>query len=294
MNPSGSTQACLVIGGLRLLLRSHSASAAFRLRPYYRPFVTGAGAQPADADFSVCPHDASLRPDPHAETTWEEETWRLDETPERRLQLWLRTEDGRLQAAADLAPNAGSGRLYLQPAPAGRRPPFALTHPCDHILLTTLLAHRHGGMLHAGAARLDGAAWVFCGHSGAGKTTLTRAWHEAGATLINDDRVILRMQGDAAFAGAAPWHGVESRVTPGLHPLRGLCFLRQGAEDILTPLSSTEAAGRLSGATFLPLFLKDGVPRVLTTWSRILATVPAYELTFTATARSLALCRRSA
>lgn len=222
---------------------------------------------------------------------WEEDLWRLCALPDGRLRMDLRDETGGRQLAADMAADGSEGRLFLQQQPNQAKPPFVLTHPVDHVVLMTLLAHAGGAMLHASAVAIDDEAWVFCGRSGAGKTTIARAWREAGAVLLNDDRVMLRMIAGQPFAAAAPWHGVERTVTPGLWRLRGLAFLKQAPVDRLSRLPASEAATRLSAATFLPLFLADGVPFVLNTWNRLLAAVPAYELAFTPGASSMELCR---
>jgi hypothetical protein len=54
------------------------------------------------------------------------------------------------------------------------------------------LLHQRGLMpLHANAIVLDGRAFAFCGHSGAGKSTMAAWFHDRGAPILADDVCVL-------------------------------------------------------------------------------------------------------
>lgn len=79
----------------------------------------------------------------------------------------------------------------------------------------------HGALaLHASCVTVDGRAYLFAGKSGSGKSTHSRMWLQAfaGASLLNDDCVIVRVLPDGtAVAWGSPWSG----KTP--------CYINAGA-----------------------------------------------------------------
>lgn len=60
--------------------------------------------------------------------------------------------------------------------------------------------------LHAAAVEMDGALLLFCGRSGAGKTTSVRMFGEAGQRVVSEDLLILSIQdgGCHAILGGEP------------------------------------------------------------------------------------------
>jgi hypothetical protein len=63
-----------------------------------------------------------------------------------------------------------------------------------------LLALRGHYVLHASAVILDGEVSAFCGESGAGKTTTARSLVRAGATLVCEDKLVVRTRGERVEA----------------------------------------------------------------------------------------------
>ncbi len=98
----------------------------------------------------------------------------------------------------------GVARFLLQ---AGRDIIF---EPCDHgrasdigIFVTgtvfgILLHQRRQTVLHASAVKVGGKAILFCGSSGAGKSTMAAALGNAGYPLLNDDISVIGRDGDDA------------------------------------------------------------------------------------------------
>ncbi len=109
------------------------------------------------------------------------------ENPSQRGPVW-ELDDHRflLQIPGIVRLLASDGRtLDIEPEPG--------TNPADAIpfLLGTgfgaLLLQRGGLVLHAAAVALDGRAYIFCGRSGIGKSTLAAALCRAGCRFVNDD-----------------------------------------------------------------------------------------------------------
>lgn len=175
------------------------------------------------------------------------------------------------------------GRLHFPPPLRGTRPRYALDFPLDELLFQHRLASEGGLELHACGVVERGGALLFCGKSGSGKSTTARLWrrYRPEASLLSDDRVILRARGDGGFmAHGTPWHGDGGFCSPGAAPLRGLFFLRHAPRNRVRRIPPVEAAARLFTRTFPPPWDADAVGRVLETCVRVASSVVAYELRF--------------
>ncbi len=114
-----------------------------------------------------------------------------------------------------------------------------------------------GAVLHSAGVVRDGAAYLFLGRSGAGKTTAARLSLAAGAEVLSDDLnalvplapLLAAAAGDAPRSRAAgcavlklPFTGDlgERRAVRPPLPLGGLLRLEQDTADALAPLSRAE------------------------------------------------------
>ena len=77
------------------------------------------------------------------------------------------------------------------------------------LLINYLALYNKGIITHSVAVRdTDGSGLLFCGKSGAGKTTTARLWHRySRALVLNDDRVIVRKSNNGFSIHGSPWHG---------------------------------------------------------------------------------------
>lgn len=109
-------------------------------------------------------------------------------------------------------------------------------------------------LFHGSALAVDGEGYLFTAKSGTGKSTHTRYWQETfgqRVVMVNDDKPFLRFESDTIFLCGSPWsgkHGLDSNITV---PLKGICILRRGGENIISPLPPEEA---------LPSFLHQACP----------------------------------
>jgi hypothetical protein len=172
------------------------------------------------------------------------------------------------------------GRLHFDVAPGG--PHYALDYPLDELLFQHRLAREGAAEVHACGVVWKGRALLFCGQSGAGKSTTARLWkrHARGARLLSDDRVVLRPARRGVRAWGTPWHGDGGYASPASAPLGGLFFLRHARTTRLLPLSRSEAAARLVARSFPPPWDVEGVEGVLDACSDAAAAGPAFELAF--------------
>ncbi|MCU0606661.1 MAG: hypothetical protein MUF78_04410, partial [Candidatus Edwardsbacteria bacterium] len=175
----------------------------------------------------------------------------------------------------------GDGDIYAPDARAfGRGGLGALTmFPTDQVLLARLLADRRGALLHGAGAVMGGRGLLFL-HSSAGKSTICGQLGRR-ATVLCDDRCIVRRDGKG-FRLYGTWsHGTYAKVSPASAPLTGLFLLKQSRRNAVTPVSDrAEALQRLLPLAIKPLATADWWEKTLDTLQDLSGAVPAYELEF--------------
>jgi|Deesub1362B_J571_1020462.scaffolds.fasta_scaffold00002_748 hypothetical protein len=168
-------------------------------------------------------------------------------------------------------------RAFLQ----GRLP--ALTaFPTDQILLAQVFPRLHGAYFHGAGVILEERGLIFLGHSGRGKSTITRFFiHQPAAKILCDDRIILRRQ-QKEWRLYGTWsHGEIPLVSPDSAPLAGLFFLKKARKNRLLPLESPfEVFKRLIDLLVKPHPSAEWWDRVTDVCQNLAYEIPAYELEF--------------
>lgn len=210
-------------------------------------------------------------------------TWSLERSASY-LRVVARGADGSPEQILALDAGLRCGTLYCNHAEAGGGPrPFVIIrHPLGELLYVNILAQRKAGaLLHACAVDAGGRGLAFVGKSGAGKSTTARLWQQRGdATVLCDDRIIVRQMEGAFRAYGTPWHGDVPAVSPASAPLERLLFIRHGAENCLTPLRPAEAVSRLMGCVFTTWWDPEGLAFTLSFLEELARAVPCYEFAF--------------
>lgn len=175
-----------------------------------------------------------------------------------------------------------------------------------------LLHQRQMFVLHGSAVALDGAAVVFLGESGAGKSTAAYACARAGLPVLSDDIVpvnfdnrtpvvrpgiphlrlapdVLLGAGDSLEAHTQPIPWDEKRhvqlgrgcLSPAL-PLGAVYVLEEAGDFVTEPLAPQQAFAALARNSFLaPLMLQCGsLPWHLETCARLAAVAHVHRLAF--------------
>jgi hypothetical protein len=122
------------------------------------------------------------------------------------------------------------------------------------VLVAYRLLEAGGVLLHSAGVADDRGAWVFFGHSGAGKTTISRLSLESGRRVLSDDINALHRDADGVLVSKMPFAGDLGRAPGGFgdHRLRGLYRLEKSGENRALPLSPAQGvAALLSCAPFV-------------------------------------------
>lgn len=138
------------------------------------------------------------------------------------------------------------------------------------------LLERNVLLMHGSTVAVDGQAYLFTAPCGTGKSTHTRLWRELfgdRSVMVNDDKPFLRLTGGQILAYGSPWsgkHGLSSNVC---FPLKGICVLRRGAENVIRHAEDGEFSGFL-----MHQIQPEGDVRVSGLLEKLVESVPVWEM----------------
>lgn len=265
-------------------LRFHSA---------FSPFLDAPTALPLAASYRIVHPDSTLGvEDWPRRPVWTTETWRLEQSPNGDwiFSIHILPNESPLPVAR-FSPDFRSGDLLRRAGRNGSATPYAFNYPCDQIAVVNVLNEQGVGVIHASAVWDACGILLFCGRSGAGKTTLSRLFRASGALLLNDDRQFVWTVDSRVEAMPTPWHGSEPEINVRRGPIVAIFHLEHAPFNRATQLDPIESVTRLLGNTIAPFYRADAVERALA-WAESVATrVPSYRLEFEPSTRAVDLCR---
>ena len=91
-------------------------------------------------------------------------------------------------------------------------------------------------LMHGSTVAVDGQAYLFTAPCGTGKSTHTRLWREVfgeRAVMVNDDKPFLSIEDGQVLAYGSPWSGKHGLANNVCFPLKGICLLQRGAENVI-------------------------------------------------------------
>lgn len=139
----------------------------------------------------------------------------------------------------------------------------------------------HTLAIHTSAILFRGKVVLFLGESGTGKSTHTRLWREhiAGATLLNDDSPIVRIEQGVPMVYGSPWSGKTPCYRNECYPLAACVRLSQAPHNDIKRLGIAQAYAALHPSC-PPDFAYDNAlyDAVSDSIGGILAAVPLYHL----------------
>ncbi|MFT3740037.1 MAG: hypothetical protein QM786_14890 [Breznakibacter sp.] len=147
------------------------------------------------------------------------------------------------------------------------------------VLLSIYLAHFHNGVvIHASGVDDKGKGYLFTGVSGIGKSTMARIWGNGGATVVNDDRLMLMPVTDGYNIANTPMPYYTD--VPKEAPLTAIFLLAQSKDNTLVPIKGAKAMAKVMANCMQHLHTRETVGHHLEIVQSIIEKVPVFELAF--------------
>ncbi len=181
----------------------------------------------------------------------------LSSTQEIILEQYCRTENGPriLQSLMKINPLLKEVCLYQ-----GEDQNWG--YPIDELFFLYTFSQNQSLLIHGCALAIDDRAYLFCGVSGAGKTTLAQLLEkDHKVNVLCDERnVITKDSHGNLFLSSTPWYGSGSYCKAATLPLGGIVVLDPSHKDLsLKPLAPSLALEEMLKVTFLPQFSPSGM-----------------------------------
>lgn len=267
----------LRVGGLSLSLVSADADHAFGLEPLYLKFAT---CSPSALAYLV--HFDETPALTFDRLIFETGVgWRLYDSAGNRV-VQTHTRRGQVRQVAVLTPDFGSGDIYVRQFDSDETRSYRpLAYPLGIVLTINLLAQGHGLLLHACGVNDAGRGYLYLGTGGSGKTTTAHLWaSHTAATVLSDDRVILRERDGRFWICGTPWPGQGGMAEPGCAPLEHVFLLRHDSANRAEPIERAAAAARVLANSFPTYWDANGMTYTLGLLGRLAGSVPCSELGF--------------
>ncbi len=269
----------LRVGGITLALRSPRRSALIRPTPVERAFIVRSGADIVlDLEERPVP---DITPDSLLFDSGG--PWRVHARGRRYLySVHERGPSGGATRGLEIDRSWRRGVLFSPPSPPADRLSSALSYPLGELLFTHRITASGGLVAHACGVNVGGKGVLFCGVSGAGKTTTARLWrkHYPGAQILSDDRMAVRYHRGRFWAWGTPWHGAGGFASSNGRPLGAVFFLEHAPWTTIRRMDIPAAAARLFARTFPPLWDPRAIHASLGACGRLAEGVPCYRLRF--------------
>ena len=145
---------------------------------------------------------------------------------------------------------------------------------CDHII------GQGGFFLHCSTLSYNGKAVIFTAPSGTGKSTHAALWKQHfgdEVKMINDDKPLVRENGDGFTIYGTPWRGKHGRGANISAPIGAVFFLEQAPENSAEPVDTFTALSLLMQQTVIPRG-RENTSRLIDMLGRLIEQTPMFKL----------------
>jgi hypothetical protein len=122
------------------------------------------------------------------------------------------------------------------------------------ILFSMFLPDYNALMVHACGILKDGKGYLFIAQSGGGKSTIAALAIDNRLEVLNDDRIILCIEGDSFKMYGNPWHGDIAQTSSKFSGIKEVFFLKKAATNRIAHCVKREAVlAFMRGCFYVPV-----------------------------------------
>ena len=151
-------------------------------------------------------------------------------------------------------------------------------------------------LVHASVTMKDDKGYLFLGKSGTGKSTHSQLWinNIEGCSLLNDDNPVVRIESDGEIrVYGSPWSGKTPCYRNLNVPVGAFVDLRQAKQNAIRKLSVVEAYTSIYKSITGFKFVKELADDYHANNTRLISSVPFYELECLPDADAAFLCYKT-
>jgi hypothetical protein len=182
---------------------------------------------------------------------------------------------GEIQQVATLDETFSHWKVYSETLPQNSILP--LKYPLGPIVMHYMTLTSEAVMMHASCAFDGEKARLFSGFSGAGKSTMSKLWAQAGSRIINDDRIIIRKQENGYMVYNTPMY---YRDMPKEAILNSIYLISHSPANKAKQLNGATAISKVMAFCIQNNFDRHFIQNRLNFFSGLCMQIPVYELGF--------------
>ncbi len=212
--------------------------------------------------------------------------WKLYEAGPENMMECIDPKALTVRSRTVLSRDYSSGDVWICSQPSRQKQqlnwkPQYVLNPIAEVCLVTRLARDGGLLLHAAGVLTEHGGWVFSGPSGAGKSTMSDFFTARGASVLSDERIIIRkIDGEFSIFGT-PWPGAGRLARNQQAPLTAFhCIAHGQGAHAMHPMSPHAVSSLVLPQSFLPHWDRNAMDRTLETLGELIDQIGAFQLSF--------------
>jgi len=157
--------------------------------------------------------------------------------------------------------------------------PMKILNPIVEVCLLTRLAREGGLLLHSAGVIAPTDGYIFTGASGAGKSTLSAFFDARGASVLSDERMIIRKSEETFVMHGTPWVGSGAYAKNESGLLTELFCIGHGRQHLIESLAPSAVLAWILPQCFLPHWDRIAMKSTLAFLSDLITHVRCQRLT---------------
>jgi hypothetical protein len=152
-----------------------------------------------------------------------------------------------------------------------------MEYPLDGLVIYYLTVMYGDILIHASGVYNAGRGYLFSGISGKGKTTMAKLWDRSGATVIHDDRLVIRFTGMQYEMHNTPVYRNDS---PSKSVLNKIFLIEHGRKNELIRVSGAQSITMVMANCIQHNWNQEIIARLVGSVSLMCTSISVFRLSF--------------